>query len=182
MNFVTADNHSKDHIYTPQRVIIEDDIKDMDTGLNHCIAYSKCGLNVYTWGRGSDGQLGAGYFKTRPNPVKLNKFQGLIIGVSAGFNHSAVITDFGYLYVWGKGMASVLKKSVTSGIYHSSDNLSCSFSFSSHLQIFLSSFYLSILFQKLFLLETAPRIFDNQPTPREIRMPGGRKAVEISSG
>ena len=94
----------------------------------------------------------------------------------------AVITDFGYLYVWGKGMASVLKRSVTSGIYHSSDNLSCLFPFSNYLQIFLSSFYLSILFQKLFFLETAPRIFDNQPTPREIRMPGGRKAVEISSG
>ena len=121
-NFATVDNHSKDHIYTPERVIIEDDIKDMDTGLNHCIAYSKCGSTVYTWGRGSDGQLGAGYFKTRPNPVKLNKFEGSIIGISAGFNHSAVITDFGYLYVWGKGMASVLKKSITSGIPRFSDD------------------------------------------------------------
>ena len=112
---INVDNKTKEHISAPQRVPLEDDIQNVDIGLNHCIAYSKCGQNVYTWGRGTDGQLGAGLFLTCPNPIKLNKFKGLVIGISAGFNHSAVITDDGYLYVWGKGMATVLKKNVTSG-------------------------------------------------------------------
>lgn len=89
--------------------------KSLDTGLNHCIAVSVCGLEIYTWGRGIDGQLGVGYIKATPDPMVVKNFKGLVIGVSAGFNHSAAVTDEGLVYVWGKGMASVLKRSVSSG-------------------------------------------------------------------
>ena len=96
---------------------LEHEIKKIDVGLNHCVAFSKCGLHVYTWGRGTEGQLGVGFYKSRPDPLVISQFKGLIVDVSAGFNHSAAITSEGLLYVWGKGMATVLKNSSTKGTY-----------------------------------------------------------------
>ena len=41
-------------------------------------------------------------------------FRGYVLSVSAGFNHSAAVTSEGAVYVWGKGCATVLKRSASS--------------------------------------------------------------------
>jgi len=39
-------------------------------GLNHCMALTKC-FKVYTWGKGSQGQLGTGDYEDRHNPTQV---------------------------------------------------------------------------------------------------------------
>ncbi|KAJ1285675.1 hypothetical protein BS78_03G295300 [Paspalum vaginatum] len=69
----------------------------------HAIALTNDG-EVFTWGRGTHGQLGHGNLENIPQP-KLVKFleNHTITYVSAGWNHSGFSTDSGQLFMCGDG-------------------------------------------------------------------------------
>lgn len=106
------------HIYDPKRVNLPCPVKYLDTGLQHCVVVSESGKLIYTWGKGTRGQLGTGVIETFPLPQQVDfKFEGTIVGCSAGFNQTALITSEGVLYIWGKNTSDKIKKQTTNGKY-----------------------------------------------------------------
>lgn len=99
-----------DKVYlTPQEVALSTKVKAVDVGLQHCIAVSRCGRNVFTWGKAIRGQLGIPVsgeerFST---PQFVTGIEGIVVGVSAGLNHCAAVTSSGAVYLWGKGMSEI---------------------------------------------------------------------------
>ncbi|RCV27620.1 hypothetical protein SEVIR_5G343100v4 [Setaria viridis] len=69
----------------------------------HAIALTSAG-EVFTWGRGTHGQLGHGNLDNVPHP-KFVKFleNHIVTCVSAGWNHSGFATDSGQLFMCGDG-------------------------------------------------------------------------------
>ncbi|CAO2171662.1 unnamed protein product [Urochloa humidicola] len=69
----------------------------------HAIALTSDG-EVFTWGRGTHGQLGHGNLDNIPHP-KFVKFleNHIVTCVSAGWNHSGFATDSGQLFMCGDG-------------------------------------------------------------------------------
>lgn len=85
-------------------------VKAVDTGLQHCIAVSESGRDVFAWGKAARGQLGnigsdTTFFAT---PQLVRGITGIVTGVSAGLNYSAAITSDGTVFLWGKGMSDLL--------------------------------------------------------------------------
>ena len=69
----------------------------------------------YSWGKAGRGQLGTAIdADCSPNPLKI-KFKETPRLVSAGFNHSAVLSQEGNVYIWGKGMSNTLKDELETG-------------------------------------------------------------------
>ena len=100
------------HVYMPSKVAdLPSNMVDIDAGFQHCIALSSQG-DVFTWGKGKRGQLGDGKaaeFSFSPVKVKL---PGVVITqVSAGFNHCAVLSRAGDVFIWGKHMSLTAKAS-----------------------------------------------------------------------
>lgn len=73
----------------------------IDTGLQHVISLSRDG-EVYTWGKGGNGQLGNAEAMYSYVPVMVD-IPNKCTKVAAGFAHSAAICEEGNLYIWGKG-------------------------------------------------------------------------------
>lgn len=63
------------------------------------------GSQVYSWGVGEHGKLGHGntLSQRRPKQVMGLLYDKRIVHVSAGYHHSAAVTDTGLLYTWGEG-------------------------------------------------------------------------------
>ena len=108
---------SKEYVLGPSKVLVEP-VKIIDVGLSHCIALSECSTKIFTWGKGTDGQLGVGPMKSCAHPMAVKSLKGSFLQISAGFYHSAAISSTGFLYVWGKGMASVLRRGSQTGQSH----------------------------------------------------------------
>ncbi|XP_071541149.1 LOW QUALITY PROTEIN: probable E3 ubiquitin-protein ligase HERC1 [Panulirus ornatus] len=70
----------------------------------HTIALSTTG-QVYTWGDGDYGKLGHGNNVTQKYPrIVAGPLTGKVVRwVSAGYRHSACVTQEGELYTWGEG-------------------------------------------------------------------------------
>ncbi|KAF2952591.1 ultraviolet-B receptor UVR8 isoform X1 [Oryza sativa Japonica Group] len=69
----------------------------------HAIALTSDG-EVFTWGRGTHGQLGHGDVENIPHPKLVKFFENYMITcVSAGWNHSGFATDSGQLFMCGDG-------------------------------------------------------------------------------
>ena len=92
---------------SPQEVALSSKVKAVDVGLQHCIAVSRCGYNVFTWGKALRGQLGISIMSEErfATPQLVGGMDGMVVGVSAGLNHSAAVTSSGAVYLWGKGMS-----------------------------------------------------------------------------
>ena len=103
------------HIYDPTKMRFPVAIGNIDVGLQHGVAVSKKGHEVYTWGKGNRGQLGLPDGDTFVSPQKVPKLKGITTAVSAGFNHTAVLMNEGEVFVWGKGMSDILKSDATRG-------------------------------------------------------------------
>lgn len=96
-------------------MLIDAPVRSVDVGLSHCVALSECGSRIYTWGKGLDGQLGLGNVKANSSPQLVKNLRGCLLAVSAGFYHSAAVSLEGTVFVWGRGMASVLRGGSQSG-------------------------------------------------------------------
>jgi alpha-tubulin suppressor-like RCC1 family protein len=143
---------SEMHVYQPVRVRDVPPCKKIDTGLQHCLALSTNG-DVFSWGKGSKGQLGHISSTTEPSditslarkvPILDSRGRAIKIkDISAGFSYSAAISEDGSVFVWGKGM-SEREKPNGSGI-------------------------------------GMVKVFEDQFTPRLLKLPDQRKAKEICS-
>ena len=147
------------HCYEPFRIQLDEQTISFDVGLQHVLAVGSSGA-LYSWGKGNRGQLGAKEMDHLYAPGLVEGING-VVDVSAGFSHSAAVTSEGAVFVWGKGMSGTLK--ATKGVIIA--------------EALISNFNV------LTALSSAGgvRIFEDQATPRELLLPGGRKAVEISS-
>ncbi|KAJ8960060.1 hypothetical protein NQ318_009502 [Aromia moschata] len=86
----------------PNKLTFENvDIIDIKCGREHCLMLDKVG-NVYTFGRGSRGQLGHGSLDDEPEPVKVDALGGIkVVQIAAGGWHSCALSQEGDLYIWG---------------------------------------------------------------------------------
>ncbi|KAL1139382.1 hypothetical protein AAG570_006366 [Ranatra chinensis] len=92
---------------TPKKVMFDNKIKKLSSSKGsdgHSLALSEDG-QVYSWGDGDYGKLGHGNSTTQRQPKLIaGPLLGLkIVNISAGYRHSAAVTDDGQLYVWGEG-------------------------------------------------------------------------------
>ncbi|XP_044743176.1 X-linked retinitis pigmentosa GTPase regulator-like [Chrysoperla carnea] len=90
-------------------------VKLIACGRSHSIAVNEYN-HIYTFGNNSDGQLGQSNTIDKDIPTKIEdsptKSNGKIIQVSAGSNHSAVLTEKGRLYIWGSNTEGQLGLSI----------------------------------------------------------------------
>lgn len=70
----------------------------------HTLALSVEG-EVFSWGDGDYGKLGHGNSSTQKYPrLIVSGLQGKVVKcISAGYRHSAAVTEDGELYTWGEG-------------------------------------------------------------------------------
>ncbi|XP_073134104.1 ultraviolet-B receptor UVR8 [Henckelia pumila] len=63
------------------------------------------GGRVFTWGRGTSGQLGHGEMISCLQPNEVKALEGFVVTcVSAGWNHSGFVTDNGAVFTCGDGL------------------------------------------------------------------------------
>ncbi|CAK4080980.1 unnamed protein product [Aphanomyces euteiches] len=77
-------------------------IMDFAAGENHALAVTEFG-DVYSWGRGKDGELGQGEPRediTTPTKIKSLE-EHIVVNVSCGNIHSMATTITGQVYMWG---------------------------------------------------------------------------------
>jgi alpha-tubulin suppressor-like RCC1 family protein len=74
--------------------------------------------NLYSWGRNTNGQLGAGDYITYSTPTLVNStyINTQIIAIAAGGNHSVALTVDGRVFSWGSNIYGQLGTGDTSGI------------------------------------------------------------------
>lgn len=61
-------------------------------------------LSVFSWGKGTSGQLGHGNKESIPLPKLISALDGKeIVKISCGFHHTAALTEYGQLYMFGEG-------------------------------------------------------------------------------
>ena len=83
--------------------------KTMALGLQHALAIDPNGL-LYSWGKGSRGQLGHGIIGSCDSAKIVTAFHTTaskytpVTHVAAGFNHSACITADNKAWIWGKNV------------------------------------------------------------------------------
>ncbi len=76
-------------------------VKDIVCGKEHCLLLTEHG-QVFSWGGGSRGQLGHGSLNNEEQPRLVQALDGLKIRkIEAGGWHSAVISQFDDLYMFG---------------------------------------------------------------------------------
>ncbi|XP_060810402.1 serine/threonine-protein kinase Nek9 [Amyelois transitella] len=74
---------------------------DISCGYEHCMLLTDVG-RVYTWGNGRRLQLGHGDLDNLETPTEVEALAGIkIVKICAGGWHSAALSEFGDLYVWG---------------------------------------------------------------------------------
>lgn len=76
-------------------------VKSVSCGKHHALLVSAIGL-VFSFGNGSQGQLGHGTIASEPQPRMLEALEGItIVEAVAGGWHSMALSDIGDLYIWG---------------------------------------------------------------------------------
>jgi alpha-tubulin suppressor-like RCC1 family protein len=93
------------------------DVVDIAAGATHSLALTRAGA-VLVWGSHADGKLGLGdpvvSAEARsdllaPHRLKEEAFAGLgVVGLAAGADHTAAITEDGGLWLWGFGQHGAL--------------------------------------------------------------------------
>ncbi|KAG5891569.1 hypothetical protein JTB14_015836 [Gonioctena quinquepunctata] len=86
----------------PQKLnFCDGNVVDIRCGREHCILLNTYG-EVFSFGRGSRGQLGHGKLDDEPEPVLVEALAGIKIKqISAGGWHSCAVSEDGDLYAWG---------------------------------------------------------------------------------
>lgn len=85
------------------------DVVDVAAGATHSLALTRAGA-VLVWGSHADGKLGLGDDGgDQQAPHRLESFGGLrVVGLAAGADHTAAITEDGGLWLWGFGQHGAL--------------------------------------------------------------------------
>lgn len=86
---------------TPQKIRVLTKVVQIEAGDFHILALTSDG-KVYTWGAGSDGQLGHGNANNQNTPRQIPDIP-LIARISAGGGHTALITQDFKLWIFGRG-------------------------------------------------------------------------------
>ncbi|KAL0271708.1 UNVERIFIED_CONTAM: hypothetical protein PYX00_008714 [Menopon gallinae] len=91
----------------PKRINIDGVVKKLSSSKGsdgHTLALTENG-RLYSWGDGDYGKLGHGNCTIQRSPRLVGgALEGKIVKqVSAGYRHSAVVTEDGELYTWGEG-------------------------------------------------------------------------------
>ena len=107
---------------TPKKIIFNDNnlnkIIDIKCGGEHSIFLSNNG-RVYACGHGYYGQLGLGNNKNVKSPILVNSLSNKnIIEIAAGWSHTLVLTDEGFVYVAGCGKFGELGLGETKNRYN----------------------------------------------------------------
>ena len=94
-------------VMIPQQVDINESVIQVDCGGFHTVCVTSSGT-MYTWGDGSNGQLGNLHPKHNmiSIPTKVDYFISnkiIITQVAAGQYHTACVSTSGALYTWGSG-------------------------------------------------------------------------------
>eukprot|EP00750_Incisomonas_marina_P031005 INCI7693.6.p1 GENE.INCI7693.6~~INCI7693.6.p1 ORF type:complete len:297 (+),score=40.48 INCI7693.6:739-1629(+) len=99
------------------------ELNEHTPGINHGVIRTNSG-ECYSWGQNTVGQLGVGLSQSQVACVNTAKrvpselFGGdAVVKVSSGMVHSAVLTESGQVYVWGKHMSDV-RDEVAGNNYH----------------------------------------------------------------
>lgn len=103
-------------------------IKSVSCGKHHILLLSVIGV-IFSFGNGSQGQLGHGTITSEVEPRTLEALEGVtIIQVAAGGWHSMALSDIGDIYIWGwneKGQLGLLCRNLcSSGKDNSSESSS----------------------------------------------------------
>jgi len=75
---------------------------------------------VYSWGRGAEGQLGVGYEvydEPQCSPLPVNGISAPVVTIAAGGTHSAAVTKQGEMYTWGNGKYGQLGHGDTESLF-----------------------------------------------------------------
>ena len=108
----------------PALIIPAKDVVKICCGSNHVMALTTHGF-IYTWGRGTDGQLGRRFSSRVVNWAKEGlvprKVAGLknIVDIGSGSNHSFAIEQSGLVYGWGFNNAGQIGVVDNAGEYES---------------------------------------------------------------
>jgi len=89
----------------------DSDVLTFNCGPTHTLVVTTPHCSLYAFGSGRDGKLGHGdcYSSLLPRCIGAEHFSNQkITRVSAGCNHSAVVTEDGQLFVWGCSSATGL--------------------------------------------------------------------------
>jgi alpha-tubulin suppressor-like RCC1 family protein len=101
------------HVFEPTELESIPKAKKISAGLQHGVALTESG-QIFSWGKTDKGRLGFAFDERKEigSPPKevflLHSTSGepiRAVDVSAGFAHSAAVTEDGGIYVWGKGMS-----------------------------------------------------------------------------
>eukprot|EP00300_Choanocystis_sp_HF-7_P020992 c20714_g1_i1.p1 GENE.c20714_g1_i1~~c20714_g1_i1.p1 ORF type:complete len:955 (-),score=218.13 c20714_g1_i1:73-2688(-) len=88
--------------------LLDKDVIDISYGNKHALALTADG-KVYSWGNGSDGQLGHGDTSMQPVPRLITSLsKEYVVKVVAAEVHSVCITKHGQVYTWGDSAAGQL--------------------------------------------------------------------------
>eukprot|EP01105_Mastigella_eilhardi_P021285 TRINITY_DN5141_c0_g1_i2.p1 TRINITY_DN5141_c0_g1~~TRINITY_DN5141_c0_g1_i2.p1 ORF type:complete len:681 (-),score=152.84 TRINITY_DN5141_c0_g1_i2:52-2094(-) len=91
--------------YPREITAIKGPVSSIACGFSHSLCLTDR-RELYTWGKGQDGQLGHGTKadSTVPRRVEYFAARGLSVAtMSGGYFHTAAVTDEGELYAWGYG-------------------------------------------------------------------------------
>ena len=100
-----ASGHRWEDVWTPLETRLPDGllVRSASCGNAHFAAVSTCGA-LFTWGNGSNGQLGHGSTASESLPRQVLPLQAeKIIAVSCGVSMTAAVAESGALYTWGDG-------------------------------------------------------------------------------
>lgn len=93
-------NESSVSLLPLNEVFIDEDIKEISAGKEHCLILTIKG-KVYSFGLGTKGQLGHGKIENIYRPKLIQSFKDEIIKIACGGWHSAAIDSNHNAYFWG---------------------------------------------------------------------------------
>ena len=91
----------------PRKLTISTPVRAVSTSRGsdgHTLALTEDG-KVFSWGDGDYGKLGHGNAATQKSPKQImgHLTDKVVVQISAGYRHSAAVTNEGQLYTWGEG-------------------------------------------------------------------------------
>ncbi len=95
-----GDGTTKNNSQPVDVVGLSSDIAALSAGQNHTCALMRQDGSVWCWGYNSNGQLGDGSNTSRNKPVTITNIKD-VLAVSAGGNHTCVLTQTRQVFCWG---------------------------------------------------------------------------------